>query len=237
MGLKSPFDDRSDEQRGGASDDENDERASAPAALWGRIDHMLRSRGLSLDEVRARPHGVAFEGLTPGRFYSDQLQTDDGRVDCCPPEFAQALERCEEQLVELDREGPTRLKMITRRDPYMHNSWYANLERMKGGAKDRNYLYVHPEDAHERKLDEGDTVRLFNDWGAVVLELRLDPDLGRGVVAMTHGWGNAQTPGMRVAHKTPGANQNALLPSGPGSFDPLSNQAFMTGVPVELARV
>jgi hypothetical protein len=39
-----------------------------------------------------------------------------------------------------------------------------------------------------------------------------------------------------VAHNTPGANQNALLPSGVGSFDPLSNQAFMTGVPVEVER-
>jgi hypothetical protein len=29
-------------------------------------------------------------------------------------------------------------------------------------------------------------------------------------------------------------NPNALLPTGPGSFDPLSNQAFMTGVPVEV---
>jgi hypothetical protein len=79
-------------------------------------------------------------------------------------------------------------------------------------------------------------LRLFNEWGAVVVELRTDPELMRSVVALTHGWGNAQTPGMRVAHKTPGANQNALLPSGPGSYDPLSNQAFMTGVPVEVAR-
>jgi hypothetical protein len=30
-------------------------------------------------------------------------------------------------------------------------------------------------------------------------------------------------------------NPNALLPSGLGSFDPLSSQAFMTGVPVEVA--
>jgi anaerobic selenocysteine-containing dehydrogenase len=219
MGMKSPL----------------DEPGEARTALWGRIDHMLRGRGLSLDEVRARPHGVAFEGLTPGRFYSDQLQTDDGRVDCCPPAFAEAIERCQAQLEELDREGNTRLKMITRRDPYMHNSWYANLERMKGGSKDRNYLYVHPQDARERGLAEGDKVRLSNDWGAVVVELRLDPELARGVVAMTHGWGNAQTPGMRVAYETPGTNQNALLPSGPGSYDPLSNQAFMTGVPVDLA--
>ena len=42
---------------------------------------------------------------------------------------------------------------------------------------------------------------------------------------------------MRVAQRTPGVNANALLPVGPGSFEPLSNQAFMTGVPVEIAPI
>jgi hypothetical protein len=57
----------------------------------------------------------------------------------------------------------------------------------------------------------------------------------RGVVALTHGWGNQRTPGMSLAQRTPGVNANALLPVGPDSFERLSSQAFMTGVPVELA--
>ena len=174
----------------------------------------------------------SFDGLTPGRFYSDHLQTDDGKIDCCPSAFAEAQQRSARQLAELDAEGPERLKMITLRDPSMHNSWYANLERMKRGTRDRNDLYIHPEDAAKRDLGEGDRVRLSNDWGAVVVALRLDPALMRGVVALTHGWGNARTPGMRVAHRTPGVNPNALLPSGPGSYDPLSNQAFRAALPV-----
>jgi hypothetical protein len=55
-----------------------------------------------------------------------------------------------------------------------------------------------------------------------------------GVVALAHGWGNQRTPGMRVAQRTPGVNANALLPVGRGSFEPLSSQAFMTGVPVSM---
>ena len=56
-----------------------------------------------------------------------------------------------------------------------------------------------------------------------------------GVVSMAHGWGNARTTGMRTAQGNPGVNVNQLLPSGPGSFEPLSSQAHMTGIPVELA--
>jgi hypothetical protein len=52
---------------------------------------------------------------------------------------------------------------------------------------------------------------------------------------MTHGWGNQQTPGLSVASKHPGVNANALLPHGPGSYEKLSNQAFMSGVPVQVS--
>jgi hypothetical protein len=42
---------------------------------------------------------------------------------------------------------------------------------------------------------------------------------------------------MRLANERPGVNVNRLLSSGPGSYDPLSNMAFMTGVPVEVEAV
>jgi anaerobic selenocysteine-containing dehydrogenase len=220
MGLRSPFD------AGDAPDN------------WGRIDHMLRSRGTSLEAVREAPHGVAFEdGLEPGSFFSEHLQTPDGKVECRPPAFDAALERAEQICVELEGEGALRLKLITRRDPFMHNSWYANVPAMKRGARATNRLYAHPDDLAARGLADGAKARLANEHGAIEVEVAADDGLVRGVVALTHGWGNARTPGMRVAHATPGVNANALLPIGPGSFEPLSSQAFMTGVPVDLAAL
>ncbi|MGE4608504.1 MAG: molybdopterin-dependent oxidoreductase [Myxococcota bacterium] len=205
--------------------------------LWGRTDHMLRSGGHSLDAVRATEHGLLLPPLAETDFCEQHLQTNDNRVDCCPPGFSEAIERVESQFAELEAEGTTRLKLITLRDNYMHNSWYQNLEGMKRGAKNRNYLYVNPKDASERDLDDGAKVRVWNEFGSVQIEIRIDAGLMCDVVALTHGWGNARTPGMSVANRTPGVNSNALLPSGPGSFDPLSNQSFMTGVPVEVRAI
>jgi anaerobic selenocysteine-containing dehydrogenase len=205
--------------------------------LWGRIDHMLRSRGHSLDDVRATEHGLMLPPLAESDFWERHLQTPDKRVDCCPASFSDAIEQLESQFVELEAEGTARLKLITLRDNYMHNSWYQNLEGMKRGTKNRNYLYMNPEDAAERGLDDGAKVRIWNENGDLQIEIHTDPGLMRGVVALTHGWGNARTPGMTVASRTPGVNSNALLPSGPGSFDPLSNQSFMTGVPVEVRAI
>jgi len=219
LGLKSPLD------------------AGPEPDLWGRIDHMLKTRGHSLAELRANPHGLTFEPLTPGNFFAKQVQTKDGKVDCCPPAFGAALERAERIFVELEGEGLARLKLITRRDPYMHNSWYANLPAMKRGERDRNRLYVHPDDASARALASGAKARVWNENGALELEIEHDPTLMRGVVALTHGWGHRFASGMKFAARTPGVNANVLLPIGPDSFEPLSSQAFMTGIPVDLSAL
>ncbi len=220
MGLKSPL-------------DHDDPEAS----VWSRIDHMLASRGHSLEELKAKPHGVDYGPHQPGDFYEKHLQTDDRKVDCCPAAFGEALQRAEDIFVELASRPTDQLSLITKRDPFMHNSWYANVERMKLGEHNRNYLFIHPDDAAERGIADGARVRVSNEHGEVEIETRLSDDLMRGVVAMTHGWGNSRTSGMRTAQRTPGVNANQLLPVGQGSFEPLSSQAHMTGVPVRVDAI
>ncbi len=202
--------------------------------LWGKFDHMLRSRGHSMDELREAETGICFGDHAPGRFYSDHLQTEGGRVDCCPEAFAGALERAEGLFEEALELGTDQLLLITRRDKYMHNSWYANVELMKRAGPDRTFVYLHPEDAARLGLAEGVAARISNAQGGLQAEVKLDADLRPGVVAIPHGWGNAETPGMAVAQKTAGENVNVVLPSGPGSFEPLSSQAHMTGIPVSV---
>jgi anaerobic selenocysteine-containing dehydrogenase len=204
--------------------------------LWTRTDHMLARSGLSIEALRAAPHGTALlPPVEPGRFYADWVQTPDGRVDCRPALFDEAIARAEVLFQELAAEPEGGLRLISRRDDHMHNSWYQNLPGLKRGRWQRNPLGIHPDDARARGIRAGDRVRVWNDAGSVEAEAELDDSLLRGVVAMTHGWGNERTPGMRTAQRHPGVNANALLPSGPGSFEPVSNQAFMTGIPVRVS--
>ncbi len=205
--------------------------------LFGRMDHMLGHSGLSVEALRRAPCGTAvLPPPEPGRFFSDWIQTADERVDCCPALFAEALDRAEEIFSELESEPPGQLKLITRRDHTMHNSWYQNLPHWKRGRYASNALFMHPGDARAREVGEGARVTVESGAGQIEAVVALDPGLMPGSVAMTHGWGNARTQGMRVAREHPGVNANRLLPSGAGSFDPLSNQAFMTGVPVTVTR-
>lgn len=169
----------------------------------------------------------------------DRSETPDmwARVDAMPRSRGHSMAelRRDQIVAEFERMPAGTLQLITKRDGFMMNSWYSNLPKLKRKARDRNYLYMHPDDARLRQIVDGAEVTVHNRNGAIVAPVRLTDDLKPGVVAMTHGWGHGNTPGMRVANGTPGVNCNALLPSGPDSFEPLSNQAHMTGIPVEVA--
>lgn len=206
--------------------------------LWGKWRHMMqKGSGIDLDALRAEPSTVIeLPAPLPGRFFDDQVLTDDGRVDCCPPVFAPALARAHQLFAALAAE-PDGLKLITRRDRWMMNSWFRNIDHLQRSGRDSNPLYLHPDDAAARGLADGDPALASNRHGEVEVTVRFDPALRPGVVAMSHGWGNDQTSGMTRAQARPGVNCNVLLPSGAGSFEPLSSQAHMTGVPVEVAAI
>lgn len=202
------------------------------------IDGLIEGAGLSISALRAMPHQTHV--MPPPKSedtLARRLNTGKRKIDCCPASFGEALTRAEEIFCELLDEPAGLLKLVSRRTIHMHNSWLSNVKAAAREAARRNPLWMHPEDAADRGLDEGDRVRVHNPSGSVVAEIGLDDTLLRGVVAMTHGRGNDRTPGLRIASSSPGVNVNRLLPSGPGSFDVLSNQAFMTGVPVRVDRV
>ena len=203
---------------------------------WSKLRHMLTRTGVDLDDLMANPRAVALPRTEPGRFYEDQVFTSDGRIDCCPSVFADAMVTAEDQF-NATVANPPRFTLITKRDPLMHNSWFANVERFKGHGRDRNRLEIHPADAAELGLAEGDSVFVSNAYGELDIEVTMADDLAVGVVALVHGWGHHGVTGMQIAAASPGVNPNVLLPSGPGSFEPLSSQAHMTGIPVEIRAV
>ena len=202
--------------------------------MWARVDAMLRSRGHSMAELRDA--GIIALERAPAEDLFQRVQHDDGLIDCCPEIFESGIARMGEIFAELEAEPDDQLKLISKRDAYMLNSWYSNLDKLKRGARDRNYLFMHPDDAERRQIRDGDAVAVRSEYGEVQVEVRLTEELMPRVVAMTHGWGHGQSNGMKLAKSRPGVNCNVLLPAGAGSFEPLSNQAHMTGVAVEVAR-
>ncbi len=208
---------------------------------WAKWRHMLaKGSGVDLAALQTGPHTVVLAPPTPGEFFDRQVVTPDGLVDCCPAGFAEAIARChrlfDETLDELSSGTGSNapLRLIHRRDAWMHNSWFANVARLKRGGRTTNPLSIHPDDATLRGLADGDEIVVASEHGEVRTTIELDDELMPGVVSMVHGWGHAASPRLQVAHQHPGANPNVLLPIGPGSFEPLSSQAHMTGIAVRV---
>ncbi len=204
---------------------------------WGKWAHLLRKGAeVELSELRATGDVAVFDAPAPGSFYDLQVQTPDGRVDCCPPVFAEAIDRCEDFFATAEAAAADgTLHLIHKRDVWMHNSWMSNLDRMHRRGRTTNPLGVDPCDAERLGLADGDEVVVSSDYGSVTATVEVDDSLMPGVVSMVHGWGHRASPSLRVASKHPGTNPNALLPNGPDSFEPLSSQAHMTGIPVRVS--
>lgn len=205
--------------------------------LFDRFDHMLRHSDTSITDLVAMPSNTkVLARPEANRFFEEYIQTETGRIDCCPRQFEEALARCRTIFDEQRIREEGGLKMISRRTNYMLNSWFHNVPSLKRSKHLTNPLYMHPMDARARNLGEGSAVQIANEFGEVKTVVALDESLKPGTVAMTHGWGHQKT-GMQVAKTHPGVNVNDLLPSGPGSFEKISNQAFMTGIPVRVESV
>jgi anaerobic selenocysteine-containing dehydrogenase len=200
-------------------------------------DGGLASCGLSVAELASRPAGfarIAEDG--PGTFL-DRALLGDGVLDCAPAPLLPSLERAHMLFDELAAEPSGQVKLIARRTRNTLNSWFQNVERLRDARSDGNPLFVHPDDAARLDVTDGVTVRVYNEHGCVHAPVRIDPTLRPGVVAMTHGFGNDRTTGMRVAQQHPGSNVNVLTPSGAGTFDPFSSMSHLTGIPVEVVPI
>lgn len=205
-----------------------------PLQPFARLDRMLGYSDLSLDALKQSPsQSVVLDKQRFGRFYDEFLQTDDKRVDCCPALFNEAILQAHTLFAAL-RTEPPRFRLINLRTNYMHNSWYQNASYLKRDKQQDNPVHMHPKDLAALGIKDGERVDVSNEHGELSATARADDTLRPGVIAMTHGWGNERTPGMRVANRYPGVNVNVLLPVGPGSYEKLSNQAFMSGVPVSI---
>jgi anaerobic selenocysteine-containing dehydrogenase len=123
--------------------------------------------------------------------------------------------------------------LIGRRQLRSNNSWMHNLAPLVRG-KQRCTAHVHPDDAARLGLADGEPVQVSSRAGSIEVQAEVTDAVMPGVVSIPHGWGH-DVDGMRmeVATAHPGSNSNVL--SDETLLDPLSGNAVLNGIPVELA--
>ena len=198
------------------------------------LDVLLRLCGQGgFNRLLRQPHGRLRAPHAPGDFLGERVVTEDGRVDLAPDVLVERSKMLVEAF-QREIEAADRLKLITKRQVKTHNSWTHNLPDFVHGFGHTNRLYMHPDDAAARALNDGDLVDVVSNTGAVRLPMGLSEDLTAGTVALPHGWGHQAAKGLSVASRTTGVNVNVLAADGAENLDPISGMAQLTGILVEV---
>ncbi|MEQ8841909.1 MAG: molybdopterin oxidoreductase family protein [Acidimicrobiales bacterium] len=184
--------------------------------------------GLSLARLRANPHGIDF-GALESRL-PDLLRTPGRRIDLFAGPFADDLARLATRLPEWAADD--RLRLIGRRHLRSNNSWMHNLPVLVKG-KPRCTLQMHPDNAADQGLRDGDAAVVRSRVGEVTVPIEVTDAVMPGVVSLPHGWGHGR-PGARLAVAAEHAGVNTNVLTDPTMLDPLSGNAVLNGIPVDV---
>jgi len=185
-----------------------------------------RRGGLTLARLRESVHGVDLGALVPA--LPERLHSANKRIDLAPQELIADFERLRQSLGE---PSPP-LVLIGRREPTSVNSWTHNLPTLMRG-RPRCVLHVHPTDAESLKLQSGSVVRVTSRVGVIEVPAEVTDAVMPGVVSLPHGYGHGREGiRMKLAAEHAGASINDL--TDPAEIDPLSGNAVLSGVPVQI---
>jgi anaerobic selenocysteine-containing dehydrogenase len=196
------------------------------------LDLMLRAGpyDLTLADLEAAPHGIDLGPLEPR--IPEMLRTPSGKVELAPPEIAADMPRLEAAL-ERARNGG--MVLIGRRQLRSNNSWMHNIQPLVKG-KERCTAHVHPDDAARLGLRDGEPARVSSRAGAIEVPVEVTDAVMPGVVSIPHGWGH-DVDGVRMSVASAHAGTNSNVLADELLIDPLSGNAVLNGIPVELAPV
>lgn len=196
------------------------------------LDLLLRAGPyeLTLDDLEAAPHGIDLGPLEPR--IPEVLRTPSGKIELAPEPLVADVARLRESL---SRPANGEVVLIGRRQVRSNNSWMHNLPKLVSGPE-RCTLHVHPDTAAAHGLIDGATATVRSRAGEVEVRVEVTDAIMPGVVSIPHGWGH-DTDGaeLSVAREHAGVNSNILADEE--RVEPLTGNAVLNGIPVQLAPV
>ncbi|MCX8124526.1 MAG: molybdopterin-dependent oxidoreductase [Spirochaetes bacterium] len=160
----------------------------------------------------------------------DDLSTEDKKINVCIPEMEQWCKdvTVENELKELElhKDYPFILS-AGRHYPYNANTLMRNPDWNKG--KRACTCIMHPDDAQELGLQDGQRVRVITEAGSVELELEITQQTTRKYVMIPHGFG------LEYGGKVHGVNVNYLAKNT--HRDKLAGTPFHRYIPCRVEKV
>jgi anaerobic selenocysteine-containing dehydrogenase len=182
--------------------------------------------GLTLERLKEAPHGIDLGPLRPR--LPDALCTPSGKIELAPEALLADVPRLEGAA---RREVNGGFLLIGRRHVRSNNSWMHNIDVLVKG-KERCTLQMSTLDAVRLGLEPEGRAKVSSSAGTLVVPVEISDDIMPGVVSLPHGWGHdLEGSHLSVASERPGVNTNRL---STGATDPVSGNAILNGIPVEV---
>lgn len=184
-----------------------------------------RHAPVSFDELKSAERGIHL----PDRLVSvEAADADvDTRFQLLPADIASELVDVLEN-PESAEGYPYRLAVRRLRDTL--NSAGRDMPSVRQ-RQPYNPLFMNPEDMADEGLSEADLITLRSEHGEIPARIQCDPDLRRGVVQISHGFGALPD---AIDYEAQGVNTNLLLSLE--RRESINAMPRMSGVPVALAR-
>jgi len=191
------------------------------------------SRGLTLRKLKAAPHGIDLGPLIP--CLPERLRTSDKQIDLAPDVLVQDVERVKAKFDRSSLPSNGNLLLIGRRQLRSNNSWMHNSQRLvkEQLGKSRCTILMHPADAAQRDLSQGQNVSVRSRVGSVVVPIEISEEMMPGVVSIPHGWGHDRDGvQLEVAQQHAGGSLNDVTDDV--TIDALCGTAAFNGTWVEV---
>ena len=194
-----------------------------------------KSHGLDLQKLKDNPHGIDLGPMQT--CLPERLFTADKTINLAPDEFVSELKKLA-VFFETDEVPSAQsvfdLQLIGRRDPRTNNSWLHNSYRMVKG-KNRCLALIHPQDAENRQLFDGDMATVSSRVGSIRIPVAISDEMKPGVISIPHGWGHrADGIKLGIAQQHAGVNTNILTDDQ--FLDSLSGNAVLNGIRVSVTK-
>ena len=188
-------------------------------------------QGLTIDRLRQDfPHGARVADRVDAAGSWSRVRTEDGRLRLWHPITGDEMERL---LAEDGSDGADTLSLFGRRKLGSLNSWMHNVERLV--RSDKPTLLMHPDDARDRQIANGQTVRIASRTASLEVEVEISDEVVPGSVNYPHGWGHDG--GWQRANGLPGANINQLASARPEDWEQISGMVHVDGIAVTVSPI
>ena len=163
---------------------------------------------------------------------------NDARFAVCPDDVYDELsevqaERSGSELLDTFDKSLFPYLLVGRRLKHALNSLGSELPGLAKVAT-TNYVYVNPDDLIELGAKDGDLLKITSPRSSVVGVIESDPDIKRGVVSMSHSWGDISLTDEKV--RDIGSPTNRLVSSDVG-YDRITGLPIMSAIPVNITSI